>query len=132
MKNPALPGLEFICSHTRHEHQRDGGPVQFDHYAIQTLRHKFIRLELDVDPGALHSDWAHRIRTIMVRARLDPGTLSAGTVIRELYNLTFDPLEHQNLLAGGVPKDENAGRIADQLEEQLDHWIERCKRERPG
>ncbi len=38
--------VEYVCSHTVHEHQREGGDPQFDHYAIQTLQHKFIRLEL--------------------------------------------------------------------------------------
>jgi len=120
-------GPEHVCSHTRHEHQREGGEVQFDHYAIQTLEHKFIRLELHVPPEELHSDWMHRMRTIMTRARRDPSELTPGTVIRELYDLKFDPKEGTNLFFGGEPKDEEAKELAEGLERELDAWIRTCR-----
>ena len=119
-------GLNSVCSHTRHEHQGGGGAVQFDHYAIQTLTHKFIRLEVHIEPEELHSDWLHRMRTIMVRARRDPAELEAGTVIRELYDLNFDPKEEVNLLPGGAPKDDHAKEVAEDLETKLDAWIQDC------
>ena len=123
---------EYVCSHTVHEHQREGGEPQFDHYAIQTLQHKFIRLELHAEPDALHSDWKQRCQTIMLRAGQDPSELSAGTVIREFYDLCSDPGEHRSLFSmfnsppgwgREVPEEYRA--IADDLEAKLDEWIER-------
>jgi len=120
-------GLEYVCSHTRHEHQRDGGPVQFDHYAIQTPTHKFIRLGLHAEPDELHSDWKYRMQMIAVRCRLDPGELKPGTIMRELYDLRFDPREGGNLIPAAGGSDENA-RIAGDLEEKLNRWVRRCRK----
>lgn len=122
------PGLPHVCSHTRHEHQREGGPVQFDHFAIQTETHKFVRLHLHAPLEALHSDWAHRMRTIAARARRDPAGLGPGAVVRELYDLVQDPGEGRNLLGEG---NEGAQVIADELEATLDGWIARCVAARP-
>jgi len=125
---------EYVCSHTVHEHQRDGGTPQFDHYAIQTLQYKFIRLELHANPTALHSNWKQRFQTIMLRAGRNPSELAAGTVIRELYDLCKDPGEHRSLLnTGGGPPDwrnkvsEQHRAIADDLEAKLDRWIEKTQ-----
>jgi arylsulfatase A-like enzyme len=125
---------EYVCAHTVHSHQRDFGPPQFDHYAIQTATHKLIRAKLHADPSALHGDWQRRFQTIMLRAGRDPAGLRAGTVIRELYDLRVDPGEHRSLLrpdrayeawpryprthAPAVAR-ETAGR----LEAKLDRWI---------
>ena len=89
---------EHVCSYTAHNHQREFGPPQFDHYAIQTLDYKFIRVELHVKPDALHSDWKRRFQTVMLRAGQDPCNLQAGTVIRELYDLRVDPDEQRSLI----------------------------------
>ena len=91
-------GLEYVCSHTRHEHQRDGGPVQFDHYALQTPLHKFIRLQLYVVVDDLWSDWKYRMQAIAVRCRVSPDSLGPGAILRELYDLNRDPAEGDNLL----------------------------------
>ncbi len=123
--------LKRVCSHTRHEHQRDGGPAQFDHWAIQTERYKFIRLELFADPGELHADWKWRMQALMVRARRDPASLKAGTVVCELFDLQKDPRESFNLLAEQPTPPrwahdlapEEAIRIADGLESELNSWI---------
>ena len=126
----------YVCSHTAHEHQRDGGAVQFDHYAIQTLEHKFIRLELHAEPDALHSDWKQRMQTILLRTWRDPSTLRQGDVIRELYDLVDDPGEHRTLIPEGeeawpkrprrVPP-EDARAIADGLEAKLNAWIDHTR-----
>jgi arylsulfatase A-like enzyme len=133
--NRALP---YVCSHTRHEHQRDGGPAQFDHYAIQTPSFKLIRLQVHVDPGQLHSDWQFRMQATMIRTRQDPGKLRAGTVIRELYDLRFDPQEQRSLLATGIAgpyprqvSEKRATAIAAGLEAELDAWIEHTAAARP-
>jgi arylsulfatase A-like enzyme len=122
-------GLDHVCSHTRHEHQGDGGPVQFDHYAVQTPRHKFIRLELHAKPDALHSDWKYRVQAIAVRCRVPPESLAPGSVLRELYDLRRDPGEGDNLLRDGGEEEE---RIAKELEAKLDAWVARTAAERPG
>ncbi len=125
---------EFVCSHTVHEHQLDGGAAQFDHWAVQTADHKLIRLELHADSDALHSDWAKRMRAILLRAGRDPSELAAGTIVRELYDLRADPGEHRSLLnaLGGPPDwrteikpDHQA--LADDLEATLDAWIARTR-----
>jgi arylsulfatase A-like enzyme len=121
--------LEYVCSHTRHEHQRDGGPVQFDHYAIQTPAHKFIRLELHADLDALCSDWKYRMQTIAVRAHVPPDSLGPGSVLRELYDLRRDPQEGDNLLRQGG---EGVAAIASDLESKLDIWVTMCKQQRPS
>ena len=125
---------ECVCSHTVHEHQRDGWPAQFDHWAVQTRDHKLIRLELHARPDDLHSDWKQRCRAIMLRAGRDPSQLAAGTVIRELYDLRADPGEHRSLLSGvgGPPawrSEVTPGHqaIADDLEAGLDAWIARTR-----
>jgi len=118
---------EYVCSHTVHEHQRDGGPPQFDHYAIQTLSHKLIRLELHVDPDELHSDWKQRCQTIMLRAGRDPGELAAGTCVRELYDLRADPGEHRSLLRDGQEAPEPARGLARELEAKLDQWVKQTR-----
>jgi len=123
---------EYVCSHTVHEHQGEGGPPQFDHYAIQTLDHKFIRLELHAEPDALCSDWKQRCQTIMLRSGHDPAELAAGTTIREFYDLQNDPGEHRSLFStfsspprwGKEAAEENRA-IANDLEAKLDKWIER-------
>ena len=121
-------GLDYVCSHTRHENQRDGGSVQFDHYAIQTLSHKFIRLELHAGLDELHSDWKYRVQAIAVRCRIEPSSLTPGSAMRELYDLRRDPKEGANLLP--APSDE-ARAVADDLESKLDAWIEGSKAARP-
>ena len=121
-------GLDFVCGHTRHEHQRDGGSVQFDHYAIQTQRYKFIRLELHVDPNELHSDWKYRIQAIAVRCRIPPESLSSGSVTRELYDLQTDPGEGRNLVTSG---NDNYRTLAQDLEKKLDSWINNAIAARP-
>ena len=120
--------LEYVCSHTQHEHQREGGPVQFDHFAIQTLSHKFIRLELHADLDALCSDWKYRIQTIAVRCRISPDSLGPGNILRELYDLRRDPQEGDNLLR--QPAD-GTEETAKDLETKLDAWVEMCKKARP-
>ncbi len=120
-KGPA--GLGYVASHTRHEHQGQGGAVQFDHYAIQTLRHKFIRLHLHVDPDALHSDWKARMQAVMVRCRLDPGALEKGAVLRELYDLARDPEEGVNLIPRFPDAKGEHVETAKGLEAKLDEWI---------
>ncbi len=122
-------GLRHVCSHTRHEHQRDGGPVQFDHYAIQTLRHKFIRLELHVEADRLPSDWKYRIQAVAVRCRVPPESLHAGAVLRELYDLEGDPGEGRNLLPQGEAEDL---AIARDLEAGLDQWVRETTAARPA
>jgi arylsulfatase A-like enzyme len=121
-------GLEYVCSYTRHEHQRDGGDVQFDHYAIHTERYKFIRLQLHVHPDKLHSDWKYRMQAIAVRCRLEPDSLKPGLVLRELYDLQTDPGEGRNLLAS--PTEQNQS-IAQELESKLDSWIKKAVSARP-
>ncbi|KPK84337.1 MAG: hypothetical protein AMJ81_05900 [Phycisphaerae bacterium SM23_33] len=124
------PAPECVCAHTVHEHQRDGGPPQFDHYAIHTRDWKFIRLEVHAQPDALHSDWKRRCQAIMLRAGRDPAELARGTVVRELYDLRQDPGEQRSLLssAGGPPdwRSEVTGEaraVAADLEARLDEWI---------
>jgi arylsulfatase A-like enzyme len=139
IRDGGAEGLAVVCSHTRHEHQREGGPVQFEHVAIQTLgrdgAYKFIRLALHADPQALYSDWVHRMRAIAVRCRLDPAVLQPGLVLRELYDLRRDPGEGDNLLqapGGAVPGGaETPAAIAAVLEAQLDDWIADTTRARP-
>ena len=129
-----------VCSHTRHEHQRDDGPAQFDHYAIQTMRWKFIRLHLYAEPDALHSDWKQRMQTILLRTRRDPSELAPGTVIRELYDLSYDPGEQCSLVSGGEVKgpyprqvtEDEAMRVAAELEARLDAWIGQTAAACPG
>jgi len=123
-----------VCSHTVHEHQRDGGPPQFDHWAVRTPEHKLIRLELHADPDDLHSDWKQRCQAILLRSGRDPSELAAGAVVRELYDLRADPGEHRSLLSavGGPPawRAEVAPEdraVADDLEAALDAWIERTR-----
>lgn len=129
MRGESDTTLEYVCSHTQHEHQREGGPVQFDHFAIQTLSHKFIKLELHAELGALCSDWKYRIQTIAVRGRISPDSLGPGSTLRELYDLRRDPQEGDNLLRQPA---NGTGEMAKDLETKLDAWIERCKRERPA
>jgi len=114
---------QFVCSHTVHEHQRDGGPPQFDHYAIQSLSQKFIRLEVHAGQDALHSNWKRRCQTVMLRAGRDPSELKAGTVIRELYDLRSDPGEHRSMLHPDRSTDDARGLAAD-LEARLDTWVD--------
>jgi len=126
---------DYVCAHTVHSHQKDHGPAQFDHYAIQTLDFKFIRAELHAEPDDLHSDWKQRFQAISLRAGHNPADLKAGAVIRELYDLRVDPGEHRTLIAPnpvrqGVPKYhrlasvEEAQAVAKDLEAKLDSWIE--------
>lgn len=122
-------GLDFACSHTRHEHQRSGGAVQFDHYAIQTQRYKFIRLELHVDPDELCSDWKYRMQTIAVRCRMSPESLEQGSITRELYDLQTNPEEGRNLLISG---NDSHRELAQDLERKLDSWISSATAARPG
>jgi arylsulfatase A-like enzyme len=128
IRGDASGGLEYVCSHTRHEHQREGGPVQFDHYAVQTTDRKFIRLELHVQPDDLCSDWKYRMQAIAVRCRVNPDSLGPGTVLRELYDLRTDPREGRNLLAD--PGDDHTAMAAD-LEGTLNAWVDRCVGARP-
>ena len=121
-------GLDHVCSHTRHEHQRNGGQVQFDHFAVQTRQHKFIRLELHAEPYALCSDWKYRMQAIAVRCRVAPDSLEPGIVLRELYDLRRDPREGDNLLC--QPKD-GVQETAKELEAKLDAWVETTKAQRP-
>ena len=107
--------------------ERDGGPPQFDHYAIQTLARKFIRLELHAEPDNLHSDWKQRCQTIMLRAGRDPSELKAGAAIRELYDLRQDPGEHRSLLRPAGEAPEEAQVIAADMEAKLDEWIRRTR-----
>jgi arylsulfatase A-like enzyme len=129
---------EYVCSQTVHNHQREYGPAQFDHWAVQTLDWKLIRSELHAEPGALHSDWKRRFQTIMLRAGFEPAELHAGTVIRELYDLRVDPGEQRSLIRPDeaysawpryprrvTPAD--AHRIAEELESRLDRWIEETR-----
>lgn len=134
MSGTSNEAAEYVCSHTVHEHQRDGGDPQFDHCAIQTLQHKFIRLELHDEPDNLHSDWKQRMQTIMLRAGRDPSELAAGTAIREFYNLSSDPGEHRNLFSGlnsppnwGREISETDRSAAEHLEAKLDEWIKETK-----
>jgi len=122
-------GLPHVCSHTRHEHQREAGPVQFDHYAIQTLQHKLIRLELHAELDALCGDWKHRVQAIAIRCQADPAALGPGTVLRELYDLKADPGEGRNLLA--VSPDDARG-AAVRLEASLDRWVEQAVAAQPA
>jgi arylsulfatase A-like enzyme len=127
-----------VCAHTAHNHQREFGPAQFDHWAAQTLDWKLIRTELHADPDALHSDWKRRFQTITVRAGLDPAGLRAGTAIRELYDLRVDPGEQRSLIRPDeaysawpryprrVTPDEARG-VAEALESRLDGWIEETR-----
>ncbi len=125
---------DCVCSHTVHEHQRDGGPPQFDHWAVRTARHKLIRLELHAAPDALHSDWRQRCQAILLRAGRDPSELAAGLVVRELYDLRTDPGEHRSLLStvGGPPDwrsevTAETEALAADLEARLDAWIARTR-----
>ncbi|MBS3761699.1 MAG: sulfatase [Planctomycetes bacterium] len=125
---------EFVCSHTVHDHQAEGGDPQFDHFAVQSLGYKFIRLELHVDPDELHSDWEQRCQNIMLRAGRDPADLEKNTVVRELYDLRADPGEHRSLLntAANPPAWRQEVATEDQqkaedLEEHLDNWIEETR-----
>ena len=120
--------LEHVCSHTQHEHQRDGGPVQFDHYAVQTPLHKFIRLELHAEADALCGDWKYRTQAIAVRCRVSPDTLGPGTILRELYDLRADPKEGNNLLR---ESEDGVEEIAMKLQAKLDAWVEATKAQRP-
>ena len=121
-------GLDHVCSHTRHEHQRNGGPVQFDHYAVQTWQHKFIRLELHAEADALCSDWEYRMQAVAVRCRVPPDSLGPGTVLRELYDLRRDPEEGDNLLRQPGDGIEETAR---ELEAKLDAWVFASKAKRP-
>jgi len=125
----------YVCAHTVHNHQKNFGPPQFDHYAIQTREFKFIRAELHVDPDELHSDWKQRFQAISLRAGHDPAELRKGTVIRELYDLRTDPGEHRTLIPPSGLREawprfprfvtaEEALAIAKDLEAKLDKWIE--------
>jgi len=128
IRGDSRKGLDHVCSHTRHEHQRDAGAVQFDHYAIQTLTHKLIRLELHAEADALCSDWKYRMQAIAVRCRAEPDSLGPGTVLRELYDLRRDPAEGDNLLrqpADGIEE------VARELEAKLDAWVAASKAQRP-
>jgi len=98
------------------------------HYAIQTLRHKFIRLHLHVDPDELHSDWKYRMQTIAVRCRVAPGSLKPGSVMRELYDLRTDPKEGRNLLPSASEDD---AAMAHDLENTLNAWVDETKSARP-
>jgi len=118
---------EYVCSHTIHEHQEEGGPPQFDHYAIQTPTHKFIRLQLYAEPDDLCGDWKQRCQTIMLRAGRDPSELTPGTVIRELYHLPSDPGEHRSMLRPQAWEAESARAMAADLEDKLDRWIARTR-----
>ena len=128
MRGSSRLGLEYVCSHTRHEHQQEGGPVQFDHYAIQTPLQKFIRLELYAEADALCGDWKYRMQAIAVRCRVSPDSLGPGTVLRELYDLGRDPQEGVNLLR---QPDDSAKEIASTLETMLNAWVETTKAQRP-
>ncbi|MBD3184229.1 sulfatase-like hydrolase/transferase, partial [Candidatus Poribacteria bacterium] len=108
-------GLDYVCSYTRHEHQGEGGPVQFDHYSIHTQQYKFIRLELHSELEDLAHDWKYRIQAIAIRCRISPDSLKPGSVMRELYDLKRDPGEGNNL----IPR-EQYGKIAKDLEDKLD------------
>jgi arylsulfatase A-like enzyme len=120
--------LDHVCSHTRHEHQGEGGAVQFDHFAVQTPRHKFIRLHLHARPDELHSDWKYRMQMIATRCRITPESLAPGTVMREVYDLQRNPEEGDNLLSQDGTEER---RIAKELEELLDRWVDRCEAARP-
>lgn len=122
-------GLSSVCSHTRHEHQRDGGPVQFEHWAIQTPRHKLIRLELKAELGELAGDWSQRMQALAVRCQMEPGSLGKGSVLRELYDLEHDPEEGRNLLAWSP---QEFGTVADDLEGTLDRWKWQVTADRPS
>ena len=128
IRGESSAGLEYVCSHTRHEHQRNGGPAQFDHYAVQTLRHKFIRLELHAELDALFSDWKYRMQAIAVRCRVAPDSLGPGAVLRELYDLRRDPKEGDNMLR--QPADDTRA-LAERLEARLDAWIAATVNQRP-
>ena len=117
-----------MCSHTRHENQREGGPAQFDHYAIQTFRFKFIRLELHAAPEAMPRDWGYRVQAIAVRCHAPVEALGPGAVLRELYDLERDPGEGQNLYPDAG---EDTIDIARDLEAKLDAWVAQCIAARP-
>ena len=126
---PRVVGLggrapEHVCSHTVHDHQGKGGEPQFDHCAIQTRDHKFIRLHLHVPPGTLDANWRQRCQATLLRSGRDPSELAAGTVIRELYDLRGDPGEHLSMLRPDRKDEESAKAIARDLEAKLDEWIE--------
>lgn len=114
---------EYVCSHTVHEHQRNGGPPQFDHFAVTTRTHKFIRLEVHAGPDELHSDWKQRCQSILLRANRDPSDLQSGTVVRELYDLREDPGEHRCLLGRAKQETDGSGNVAGRLEATLEDWI---------
>jgi len=129
---------ETVCAHTVHNHQKDYGPPQFDHWSIQTLDFKFIRAELHANPDDLHSDWKQRFQAITLRAGHDPSELKAGAVTRELYDLRIDPGEHRTLIPHGGLRDawprfprfvtkEEAQEVAENLEMKLDKWIEETR-----
>ena len=69
---------EYVCAHTAHNHDEEHGPIQFEQYAIQTLDLKFIRTEVQVEPGVLYGDRARHFQTIMLRAGYDPCELKKG------------------------------------------------------
>ena len=129
LRGEATGGLDYVCTHTRHENQREGGSVQFDHYAIQTLHHKFIRLEIHADIDTTPSDWKYRMQMIAVRCRVPPESIGPGTVLREFYNLQTHPEEGFNLLPEA---DAETLASATALESQLDAWISDCIAARPG
>lgn len=123
---------EFVCSHTRHEHQQQGGPVQFEHAAIVSHPYKFIRLTLQVPPDELCSDWKQRLQALALRVWRDPSELVAGLTIRELYDLRDDPYEQRTLLPEGPAQGPRRLRltevveappIAADLEAKLDAWL---------
>jgi arylsulfatase A-like enzyme len=126
---------DVVYAHTVHNHPRESGPPQFDHFAVQASDFKLIRAELHVDPDTLHSDWKRRFQTIMLRAGKDPCDLQAGTVIRELYDLRVDPGEQRSLIRPDgaytawprfprTVSPAQAQEIAQDLEHKLDTWIE--------
>lgn len=129
IRGESREGLDHVCSHTRHEHQRNGGPVQYDHYAIQTQAHKFIRLELHAEADALCSDWKYRVQAIAVRCHVSTESLGPGTVLRELYDLRRDPGEGDNLLR--QPGD-GVEETAKELEAKLDAWVSATRAQRPA
>jgi arylsulfatase A-like enzyme len=135
-RSSAMP--EYVCAHTTHNHQREYGSPQFDHWAIQNGSFKLIRTEVHADPETLHSDWKRRFQTIMLRAGQEPLDLEAGTVIRELYDLRVDPGEQRSLIRPDegyvswpryprLVTPAEAQGIAQDLEHKLDSWIEETR-----
>jgi len=128
IRGESREGLDHVCSHTCHEHQRDCGPAQFDHCAIQTRQHKFIRLELHAEADALCGDWKYRMQAVAVRCCAAPESLGPGTVLRELYDLHRDPREGDNLLR---QPDDGVEETAGRLEAELDAWVSACRMQCP-